>query len=75
MDDAAAAVAGAEPSLAKAKLGPLDAPQLHLQRCPAAALHHAPLAVQGYLHAWGDMHVTLCRYAAHCLTRLHDTRN
>lgn len=32
MDDAAAAVAGAEPPLAQAELGPLDAPQHHRQR-------------------------------------------
>ena len=36
LDDAAPAVAGAEPLLAQAELGPLDAPQHHLQRLPAA---------------------------------------
>lgn len=36
VDDAAPAVAGAQPHLAQAELGPLDASQHHLQRLPAA---------------------------------------
>ena len=42
MDDAAPAVAGAHPLLAQAGLGPLDAPQHHLQRLPTAHLFIRP---------------------------------
>ena len=44
LDDVAPAVAGAQPALAQAELGPLDAPQHHLQRLSAArpCIHTCP---------------------------------